>query len=368
MKRYLSKHKSGLKAICIVALVLICLFAIFYIIFFNTTHFSFSKPGETVDNNLRNVETGNDFITVANGYIFLSYRGSMFKSGVYEISPPLAKSILKGDYSSSDLPSVPGVNFVYNDKPLERFTTLDDENKITVNSLIDSDPIISFDNSKYNVHGYFTFENEIYFQNVDKTTVYRYDNGKMEVVVSEELCGQGFIPLQYYKGDLYFCHKKDQTDYSSAPMKLYQYSLSEKKIIRQLDLSPMEEVYRQHQWDIEYLICDDCIYFNCFGSESGTYLYRYDFDKKTAVKLLCVDAYVNCFNAFGNTAYIATKSSDEDNECLYALTNKSDEPKILRKGRYNGVAIIDKQWVYLVEQNEHIYRISTDGEEYQKVF
>lgn len=366
MKLFLSKRKPGIRAFCIMGLTLACVFAVIYLLFFNTTHFNFTAPDEPADNSLRNTATGNDFVTVANGRIVLSYAGSMLRSGVYEIAPPFARCIRKAERTSA-APAPEGVSYVYKNKPLERFLTVTDDKKVIVKALHDAEPLICLDNAAYEAQDFFTFENELYFTAKDETVIYRYGDGKMEPVVSADLCGEDFVPLQLYKGDFYYADKNSATAGTFAPLTICQYSLRDKKLVRRLDLSGMKEMYRQYEGFLcAYLICDDCAYFVFTGDENA--VCRYDFDKKTAVRLLTTGADISCFNAYGNTAYITTKSADKDKEYLYALPYDADEPVQLKKGSYRRIAVIDRKWVYLEEENGHIYRITTDGKAYEKVF
>ena len=62
------------------------------------------------------------------------------------------------------------------------------------------------------------------------------------------------------------------------------------------------------------------------------------------------------------------KSADKDKEYLFALPYVADEPVLLRKGSYRGIAVIDREGVYLQEENRHFYRIIAEGKDYEKVF
>ena len=62
------------------------------------------------------------------------------------------------------------------------------------------------------------------------------------------------------------------------------------------------------------------------------------------------------------------KSADKDKEYLFALPSDADEPVLLRKGSYRGIAVIDREWVYLQEENRHFYRIIAEWKDYEKVF
>ena len=53
---------------------------------------------------------------------------------------------------------------------------------------------------------------------------------------------------------------------------------------------------------------------------------------------------------------------------LFALPYDADDPVLLRKGSYRGIAVIDREWVYLQEENRHFYRIIAEGKDYEKVF
>ncbi len=53
---------------------------------------------------------------------------------------------------------------------------------------------------------------------------------------------------------------------------------------------------------------------------------------------------------------------------MFALPSDADEPVLLRKGSYRGIAVIDREGVYLQEENRHFYRIIAEGKDYEKVF
>ena len=62
------------------------------------------------------------------------------------------------------------------------------------------------------------------------------------------------------------------------------------------------------------------------------------------------------------------KSADKDKEHLFALPYDADEPVLLRKGSYRGIAVIDREWVYLQERTDTFIELSQKGRIMRRFF
>lgn len=365
MIKTIKKYKRGIIAWAIVLLFLLILYEIFW----NKTHLTFIKPetGNIVDAQLRNYESYNGFITTVDGNLYVDYTNHACKSGIYEISPSFSRCINWFGFFW-DKQDALDLGYSYNGMLLESNPVFQDDNTAYINDLITGKAAVTFDNKKYDITTYFTLDNELYLKSRDGRTVFHYSNGELDTVVSEELCGKGYIPYQYYKGCLYYYNESNMNN-SGFPLNLFRYNLSKKESLGVLDLGGMSSVFEQKKGaSCEYYICDKCIFYKFYQHDKTEY-YRYDWNSGKAEKIFVTEGSTSS-NAYGDNLYICVTGNRINNEekGLYTASSNS-KTTLLKSGDFWNIAIIDDKWIYLKSPDrKYIYRTSIDGKVFHKVF
>ena len=342
---------------------------ILYLIFLNKTYVSFIKSDneKPVDNVFRNEYSSTGFVAEADGKLYVARNNQLFKTGIYELSPPFSHCVLWEGFLTFGTKSL---GYVYNNHLLESNLTYHDDGTITIDDLISGEPVIQVKNPNYNPNWYYIIDNEIYFFSDSANTLYHYTDEKLEPILSEEICGSDYVRCDFYKGCVYYSKQSEDVKYVddySYPLKLYQVDLSQKKLIKVIDLSGMKEIYQQHKYSYcKFFVCDNYIYYE-FSGENKSYYFQYDLNTKKAKKMYETGG-VTSFNAYGDNAYVTVYTSKGNKSGLYVLNGKTEQTKKLVSGEFDEISIIDEKWVYLTSfGGGEIYRITVDGSTFERV-
>lgn len=365
--KLIKRHKNGIITFLSIFLVLFIL----YIFLFNTVYIKPLDLGEYVDNSMRNSTISGSLVRADDELYFSAYN-HFPKNGIYKISDFFTQMVC-GDRFKFDF-SLPFTTYSYKGNLLEDFVT---DNSEFGNAKIKK---LNFANGEYEdfinlecpdnekITDYFTLEGELYFVTDKHHSIYQYEESGYKLIASEEYCGKGFAPEQYYQHYMYFSYLNHSAEKSEELTELYQYDMTTQKVIQRIDLNQLPIICQKEQMTLEeYQITDHFIFFVFKNIGNDNYVfYKMNISDGDFLKVYETNEPYQ-LNSYGEYAYLSFRSGGEK-KGLYAFTLNEDIPKKLVDSEICEIYIVDKKYVYYEDDNNCLYRITPDGKEYGRVF
>ncbi|MBR2109193.1 MAG: hypothetical protein IJ932_04510 [Ruminococcus sp.] len=356
------KRKGLIILIVISALIILIASVVLYFCVFNNNYQSINidlkeKPIDNVYNNLSN--TG-DSLTKINDRLYFNYYGDPLTYGTYEISDSYAKRVY---WEGPSIESRYYLNLdnVYDNKLLsygyqknyieyynfehgknERFIKIDIP---TSNNLTDFNPFVVNGNLLASIG----------------SKIYKYSNGMFDLVASKKLCSKEYSSIAFDNDYMYFTSYKDNGE---SYDELCKYNLKTRKNISTIDISELGDVY-------SYVFADSIAFddemFSLIPDEKGDYyLYKFDFEKGSYEKLQEMNE--ECvLNGYDHKLFLSVSSGKHKG--IYKFNNNKKSFELLKDGICPvELYIFGEKWLYYIDDNHVLYRVTQDGKTAEKVF
>ena len=356
------KRKGLIILTVISALIILIASVVLYFCVFNNNYQSINIDlrEKSIDNVYNNLSNTGASLTKIDDKLYFNFNGDFLTYGTYEISDTYAKRVYwEGPSIESryylDLDNVYDnklLSYGYQEKYIEYYNFDNGKNerfiKIdipTSNDLTDFNPFV--------VNGNLLASNG--------SKIYKYSNGKFELAASKKLCSKEYSSVAFDNDYMYFISYKDNGE---SYDKLCKYNLKTRKIISTIDISELGDIY--YYVFADSIAFDDEMFSLIPDEKYDYYLYKFDFEKGSYEKLQEMNE--ECvLNGYAHKLFMSVSSGERKG--IYKFNNNKKSFELLKDGICPvELYIFGEKWLYFIDDNHVLNRVTQDGKTTEKVF
>lgn len=382
MKKDATKKSKRIKITIVIATVLL-FFGIAYFCFYHSVSFhKITLKSTNVNYSYQNdkVNTGSNLVQIGDKLYYNYMNENILKSGLYEISADVTKRIDWGGISL--LPAyATSVSTTYNGIILddvlystESYTDDSDDNPFLYNyEVLCGDLIIKkYDVERNSFSDYLTIKNPdkiklyqnfsivddtIYLYSIDNG-IYRYENNSLKKVFDAQKLNFHSVLMSYSsyinKNMIYYPNQDNDI------MSICRYDMNTQKVVDEFTIGNLPDC----EDEIYNLIATDTYIYFTSGNFSA--VYRINLKTKKIEKIFNTDGVVTV-NIIDNQPVLAVEKSNKDNG-IYVVNSKTSEFERIYQKEACFIYNLDDELIYFIDSERNLYRITSDGKNFEKIF